>query len=70
VQVDSMKPGLTALGTNLLTLKYDEALPTFAFNSSLRRYTKVDAKISAALAFHWARPGHSSSLHLNMTVCS
>jgi len=38
VQVDPIKPTLKAPGTNLLTLKCDEPLSTFAFNFNLRRY--------------------------------
>ena len=35
-----MNPELKAPGTNLLTLKYDELLSTFAYNFNLRRYTE------------------------------
>ena len=41
MQVDPIKPKLIAPGTNLLTLKYDETLSTFAFNLYLRPYTKI-----------------------------
>ena len=41
MQVDPIKPKLKAPRTNLLTLKCDELLSTFAFKSNLRRYSEV-----------------------------
>jgi hypothetical protein len=41
VQVDPIKPTLEPPGTKGLKLTYDEPLSKFAFNFSLRRYTKV-----------------------------
>jgi len=46
VQVDPVKPTLKAPGTNLLTLKCDEPLSSFAFKFNLRRYTMADHVIS------------------------
>jgi len=40
VQVDPFKPPLKPPGTNLLTLKHDDPLSTFAFRFYLRRYNK------------------------------
>ena len=40
MQVDPIKPTLTAPGTHLFTLKCDEPLSTFAFKFNSRRYTK------------------------------
>jgi hypothetical protein len=39
VQVDPIKPTLTAPGTKRLNLEFDELLSSFAFKFSLRRYT-------------------------------
>ena len=50
MQVDPIKSTLKAPGTNPLTLKYDEPLSTFAFNSSLRRYTVATHAESDAVA--------------------
>jgi hypothetical protein len=41
VQVDPIKPTLTAPGLQRLKLKYYEVLSSFAFNFNLRRYTVV-----------------------------
>jgi len=41
VQVDPIKHKLKAPGTNILTLKCDVLLSTFAFEFSLRRYIKA-----------------------------
>ena len=41
MQVDPIKLVLKAPGTNLLTLKYDEPLLTFALNFTLCRYIVV-----------------------------
>jgi len=40
VQVDPIKPTLTAPGTKRLKLKYDKPLSSFAFNFNLRRYSR------------------------------
>ena len=40
MQVDPIKPRLKAPGRNLLTLKPDELLSSFAFNLNLRHYDK------------------------------
>ena len=40
MQVDSIKPTLTAPGIKRLKLKYDEVLSSFAFNFNLRRYNE------------------------------
>ena len=37
MQVDPIEPTLKPPGTGRLTLKYDELLSSFAFNSNLRR---------------------------------
>ena len=50
MQVDPIKLTLKALGTNLLTLKYDEPLSTFAFKFNLRRYTEPAASAASAAA--------------------
>jgi hypothetical protein len=39
VQIDPIKPTFKAPGTNILVLKYDKPLSTFAFKYNLRRYT-------------------------------
>jgi len=49
VQVDPIKPTLKARGTECLKLVYEELLSIFAFNFSLRRYSKV---------LHLHRPPH------------
>ena len=41
MQVDPIKPTLKARGIKLLKLKYDKPLSKIAFNSNLRRYTRV-----------------------------
>ena len=41
MQVDPIKPMLKAPGTNLLTLKYNERLSTFAFTFNLCHYSKL-----------------------------
>ena len=41
MQIDPIKPALTAPGTKRLKLKYDEPLSNFAFNFNLRRYIKA-----------------------------
>jgi len=43
-----MKPKLKAPGINLLTLKFDEPLSTFAFKFNLRRYNMAEALPSLA----------------------
>jgi len=40
VQVDPIKPALTAPGTKLLKLNHDEVLSSFAFSFNMRRYSK------------------------------
>ena len=40
MQLDPIKPTLKAPGPNLLTLKCDEPLSTFAFKFNLRRYNQ------------------------------
>ena len=37
-----MKPGLKPPGANLLILKYDELLSSFAYNFNLRRYKEAE----------------------------
>jgi len=47
VQVDPIKPTLTAPGTKRLKLKCDGPLSIFAFNFNLRRYTVAsDVKLT------------------------
>ena len=41
MQVEPIKPTLKAPGINLLKLKYNKRLSTFAFKCNLRRYTVV-----------------------------
>jgi hypothetical protein len=41
VQVDPIKPTLKAPGTQRLKPRYDESVPSFAFNFNLRRYKRV-----------------------------
>ena len=43
MQVDPIKPTLTAPGTRRFQLKCDEPLSKIAFNFRLRRYTKCGA---------------------------
>ena len=52
MHVDPIKPMLKAPRTNLLKLKYDALVSSFAFNSNLRRYTterinKLDAQLNS-----------------------
>jgi hypothetical protein len=44
VQVDPIKPTLESTGCKRLKLKCDEPLSNFAFNFSLRRYTKGEKR--------------------------
>jgi len=47
VQVDPIKPTLTAPGTKRLKLKYDKPLSSFAYNFHLRRYNTEEAAARA-----------------------
>ena len=54
--VDSMKPVLKAPGTNLLTLKYEQALSTFAFKFYSRRYDEEEREGVEREAGAYTRP--------------
>ena len=48
MQIDPIKPSLKAPGTNLLTIKCNKPLSTFAFKLNLRRYTKDNNTTNSA----------------------
>ena len=50
MQVDTIKPTLTAPGTKRLKLQYDSLLSNFAFKFNLRRYTMPTA-VAVARSF-------------------
>jgi len=69
VQVEPTKPELKAPGVNLLKLKYDDLLSSFAFKSNLRRYSwdlgevdVTDADFSEAVIDRYQAGPHNSSL--------
>jgi hypothetical protein len=51
-----MKPVLKAPGTNLLTLKYEQALSTFAFKFYSRRYDEEEREGVEREAGAYTRP--------------
>ena len=64
MQIDPIKPTVKAPGTKLLTLECIELLSSFALNSNLRRYNKVelvkkhDAQIRRGIDHLDANPLH------------
>ena len=55
MQVDPVKPPLTAPGKMRLKLEYDESLSIFAFNFNLRRHMKEAALDDAMQILEHAR---------------
>jgi len=50
VRVGPIKPVLKASGTKRLDLRYDDLRTSFAFNFNLRRYTKLEQRVSMLTA--------------------
>jgi len=69
VQVDPVKPTLTAPGTKRLTLKYYILLSNFNFKFNMRRCTEVQLRTSVRVYREMPGRGlHSSTFPLNLSA--